>query len=341
MCRPGTETPGLASPECTVCPKGTKSAFNDDGYQKCVNCQINEYQSQEGSTVCEKCRCGKVSAVRAAKCKEPVSRDALAQIDPPKTMIQFGPRSIRITFDPLRNIYNGRLLYYQLEWTSIIRDGVPDFSSTCKGNSIRISKFCETEIVDRSEGELYFDIDCPLIDTDRLQSDPTYREKCSLINSYDYEEFLQHGSVAKNGKRTFEEILSLEDPIAIKSTNVEQNCVAAIEVEHFLHHKHFFFRLVGVIQWLDATDMKSYIVRAESDAYSVNEKFRWTVRSDCIANDEYLETRDVTGPAGCVERGQMPNCLWKEVVDPFQWKCNRCPYGADCRNKASVVQHKR
>ena len=124
----------LASPECTVCPKGTKSAFNDDGYQKCVNCQINEYQSKEGSTVCEKCRCGKVSAVRAAKCKEPVSRDALAQIDPPKTMIQFGPRSIRIAFDPLRNIYNGRLLYYQLEWTSIIRDGVPDFSSTCKGN---------------------------------------------------------------------------------------------------------------------------------------------------------------------------------------------------------------
>ena len=64
-------------------------------------------------------------------------------------------------------------------------------------------------------------------------------EKVLFENSYDYEEFLQYGSVAKNGERTLEEILSLEDPIAIKSNNVEQNCVAAIEVKHFLHHKHF------------------------------------------------------------------------------------------------------
>ena len=140
MCRPGTQTLWSGITECTICPKGTKSAFNDDGYQVCVNCQINEYQSKEGSTVCEKCRCGKVSAVRAAKCKEPVSRDASTNRSP-KTMIQFGPRSIRVAFDPLKNIYNGRLLYYQLEWTSIIRDGVPDFSSTCKGNAIKISKF--------------------------------------------------------------------------------------------------------------------------------------------------------------------------------------------------------
>ena len=101
-----------------------------------------------------------VDAVKFLLCEpqsaKPVSRDALAQIDPPKTMIQFGPRSIRVAFDPLKNIYNGRLLYYQLEWTSIIRDGVPDFSSTCKGNSIRISKFCETEIVDRSERRTLF-----------------------------------------------------------------------------------------------------------------------------------------------------------------------------------------
>ena len=88
-------------------------------------------------------------------------RDALAQIDP-KTMIQFGPRSIRVAFDPLKNIYNGRLLYYQLEWTSIIRWCTRLFKYMQR-EFIRISKFCETEIVDRSEGEVYFDIDCHLL----------------------------------------------------------------------------------------------------------------------------------------------------------------------------------
>jgi hypothetical protein len=334
MCRPGTETPGLASPECIVCPKGTKSEFNELGYQECLNCKINEYQSTEGSTVCEKCRCGKVSAIRSANCKEPVARDALAQIDPPTSVTQFGPRSIRVTFNPLKNIYNGRLLYYQLEWTSIIRDGVPDFSTTCAGSSIRISKFCEVEIVPNTKGvKKYFDIDCPILDEEKLLENPAHRDKCSLRNSYDYEEFLQYGRVPSNSPYTLEEILDLPDPVAIKTINGLQDCVSAIEVGHFLHHKHFFFRLVGVIQWLDVTDMKTYIVRAESDAYSVLENFRWVVRSDCVDFDEYLETRDVAGPAGCVERGMMPNCVWKEKVDPFEWTCVRCPYGADCRNK--------
>ena len=124
----GTETPGVASPECIVCPKGTKSEYNDEGYQVCVNCKINEYQSSEGSTVCEECRCGKVSAIRSPNCKEPVSRDQLAQINPPTSVTQFAPRAIRVEFDTLKTINNGRLLYYQLEWTSIIR--VPDFSTT-------------------------------------------------------------------------------------------------------------------------------------------------------------------------------------------------------------------
>jgi hypothetical protein len=167
LCRPGTETPGVASPECIVCPKGTKSAYNDEGYQVCVNCKLNEYQSSEGSTVCEKCRCGKVSAIRSPNCKEPVSRDQLAQINPPTIVTQFAPRAIRVEFDPLKTINNGRLLYYQLEWTSIIRDGVPDFSTTCKGgSSVRLSKFCEAEVVERAsvtEADIYFEIDCPLI----------------------------------------------------------------------------------------------------------------------------------------------------------------------------------
>ena len=161
---------------------------------------------------------------------------------------------------------------------------------------------------------------------------PTYRDTCSLRNSYDYNEFMKYGKVPSTSSLTLEEILDIPDPVAIRNSAM-QNCVSALEVDHFLHHKHFFFRLVAVILWLDITDLKTYIVRAESDAYSVQESFRWVVRGDCVDKDEYLETRDVSGPAGCVGRGQKPDCIWKERINPFEWKCERCPYGADCRNK--------
>merc|ERR1711988_1808411 len=101
-----------------------------------------------------------------------------------------------------------------------------------------------------------------------LLVNPAHRDKCSLRNSYDLEEFLQYGKVPSNSPYSLEEILDLPDPDAIKTVNGVQDCVAAIEVGHFLHHTHFFFRLVGVIQWLDITDMKTYIVRAESDKFT-------------------------------------------------------------------------
>ena len=61
---------------------------------------------------------------------------------------------------------------------------------------------------------------------------------------------------------------------------------------------------------------------------------------DCVDQDEYLETRDVNGPSGCIERGMEPICQWKELIDPFVWRCERCPYGGDCKGQPAWMHVK-
>ena len=69
--------------------------------------------------------------------------------------------------------------------------------------------------------------------------------------------------------------------------------------------------------------MKIYIVRAESDAYSVNEKA--VGQLEAIALRMMIpETRDVTGPA-IAERARC-QIVYEGTCGSFQWKCNRCPY---------------
>jgi len=230
-------------------------------------------------------------------------------------MVRFAPQGVRIDFDPLKQL-SAKLLFYQLEWSSMIRDGIPDFSGTCTGNALIVSKFCETEIVPRADAEaagaqIYFPVDW-------LNDEVEYIEKAPV-----------------HPTKSLAEIKAMVDPVAIRATFPSSNCYGAIKVDHYLHHRHFFFRLVAVVEWLDITDEKLYIVRAESDAYSRRESFEWPIREVCVEGDEYLETRDVSGPTGCIERGMEPTCQWKEKVDPFSWTCERCPYGGDCTGKAA------
>jgi hypothetical protein len=316
QCRDGTETPGIASPECLLCPKGKYSV----GGLACKSCKINEFQPDPGRTVCENCRCGKVSAVGSSACKEPVSRDELAVIKPPQSMVYFAPQAIRIDFNPLEQL-TGTLIFYLIEWSSTIQDGVPDFSATCSGNAIVVSKFCEADVVSKSEAvsdgkTVYFEVDW---DKDKD----------------DYTKFSPQAQ-----SMTLEEAMKITHPVAVRTSTSSKNCFATMTLDHYLHSRHFFFRLVAVVEWLDSSDEKDYIVRAESDPYSIRESFTWPVRVDCVDQDEYLETRDVNGPSGCIERGMEPICQWKELIDPFVWRCERCPYGGDCKGQPAWMHVK-